>query len=59
MMLSEALHPGGVKGYGEGADEKNRAQESSQDGEPLGRSQLLTEHLHASKYQHWQQTGQN
>lgn len=41
-----------LKGYSEGADEENRTQESSQDGEPLSRSQLLTEHLHASKYQH-------
>lgn len=47
------------KGYSEGADEEDWAQETSQDGEPLRRSQLLTEHLHPSKYQHWQQTGQH
>lgn len=48
-----------AKGYSEGADEEDWAQETSQDGEPLSRSQLLTEHLHASKHQHWQQTGQH
>lgn len=46
-------------GYGEGADEENWAQEASQDGEPLSGSQLLTEHLHPSKYQNWQQAGQH
>lgn len=46
-------------GYGEGADEKYWAQETSQDGEPLSGSQLLTEHLHPGKHQHWQQTGQH
>lgn len=46
-------------GYSEGADEEDWAQEASQDGEPLSRSQLLTEHLHPSKYQYWQQTGQH
>lgn len=46
-------------GYSKGADEEDRAQEASQDGEPLSRSQLLTEHLHPSKYKYWQQTGQH
>lgn len=43
----------------EGADEEDRAEETSQDGEPLGGAQLLTEHLHPGKHQHWQQTGQH
>lgn len=40
------------KGYSEGADEEDGAQEASQDGEPLSRPQLLTEHLHPSEHQH-------
>lgn len=45
------------KGYSQRADEEDRAQEASQDGEPLSRPQLFTEHLHPGKYQYWQQTG--
>lgn len=47
------------RGYSERADEEDWAQETSQDGEPLGWSQLFTEHLHPGKDQHWQQTGQH
>lgn len=37
------------RGYSERADEEDWAQETSQDGEPLGWSQLFTEHLHPGK----------
>lgn len=41
------------------ADEENWTQKASQDGQPLGRAKLFAEHLHPSKYQDWQQTGQH
>lgn len=47
------------RGYSEGADEEEWAQETSQDGQPLRGSQLFTEHLHPSKNQHWQQAGEH
>ena len=47
------------KGYSEGTDEEDRAQETPQDGEPLSRAQLFTEHLHPGKHQHGQQAGQH
>lgn len=46
-------------GYSERADEEDWAEETSQDGEPLCWSQLFTEHLHPSKDQNWQKTGQH
>lgn len=46
-----------LKGYSQGADEEDWAQKTSQDGEPLGGCQLLTEHLHPREYQHREQTG--
>lgn len=46
-------------GYSEGADEEQRAEETSQDGEPLRGGQLSAEHLHTSEDQHGQQTGQH
>lgn len=47
------------RGYSEGADEEDWSEETPQDGEPLRWSQLFTEHLHASKDQHWQKTRQH